>query len=117
MKWEPSATPNSRTADVDIDSVIQKTENTQGKMSHKFKSSSGTGCELEFMQTAELVFPELDNVATVSKEELKGLKNKMKRGKKFVDNYFDRKARAKFVRFSPSPYHSVPTEIMRIIRD
>lgn len=97
MTWDSSAT-NSRTTNVDLNTVIQKTENTQGKMSHKFKSSSGTTSDFEFMQTAELVFPGLDYLAAVPKEESQGLKNKIKRGKLFVDDYMDRKAQAKFVR-------------------
>ena len=67
-------------------------------MSHKFKSSSGTTSEFEFMQTAELVFPGLDYLVAVPKEESQGLKSKMKRGKLFVDDYMDRRAQAKFVR-------------------
>lgn len=102
MTWDSSAT-NSRTTNVDLNTLIQKTENTQGKMTHKFKSSSGTTSEFEFMQTAELVFPGLDYLAAIPKEESQGLKSKMKRGKRFVDDYMDRKAQAKFVR---SPLHS-----------
>lgn len=98
MTWDSSAT-NSRTTNVDLNTVIQKTENTAGKMSHKLKASSGTTSEFEFMQTAELVFPGLDYLASVPKEESQGLKNKMKRGKLFVDDYMDRKAQAKFVPF------------------
>ncbi|EEA19966.1 conserved hypothetical protein [Talaromyces marneffei ATCC 18224] len=95
MRWDSSAT-NRRTTNVDLNAVIQKAENTQGKMSHKFKSSSGTTSEFEFMQTAELVFPGLDYLAAVPKEESRGLKYKIKRGKLFVNDYMDRKAQAKF---------------------
>ncbi|KAF3385681.1 hypothetical protein DPV78_012436 [Talaromyces pinophilus] len=100
MTWDSSAT-NSRTTNVDLNTLIQKTENTQGKMSHKFKSSSGTTSEFEFMQTAELVFPGLDYLAAVPKEESQGLKSKIKRGKLFVDDYMDRRAQAKFAGVNP----------------
>lgn len=102
MTWDSSAT-NSRTTNVDLNTIIQRTELSQGKMSHKFKSSSGETSNFEFMQTAELVFPGLDYLASVPKEESQGLKNKMKRGKLFVDDYLDRKGQAKFVRSLPSP--------------
>jgi hypothetical protein len=105
MTWDSSAT-NSRTTNVDLNTTIQETLSSLGKMSHKFKSSSGTTSDFEFMQTAELVFPGLDYLASVPKEESQGLKNKMKRGKLFVDDYMDRKAQAKFVR-SPPPLHPV----------
>lgn len=59
------------------------------------------------MQTAELVFPGLDYVASVPKEESQGLKNKMKRGKLFVDDYMDRKAQARFVSLLFTPITSV----------
>lgn len=106
MTWDSSAR-NSRTTNVDLNTVIQTTENTLGKMSHKFKYSSGTTSEFEFMQTAELVFPGLDYVASVPKEESQGLKNKMKRGKLFVDDYMDRKAQARFVSLLFTPITSV----------
>lgn len=57
---------------------------------------------MESLQTAQLIFPGLDLLATVSKDEEKGLKKKMQRGKLFVDDYMDRRAQAKFVRISSS---------------
>lgn len=101
MTWDSSAT-NSRTTNVDLNTTVQKTESTQGKLSHKLKASSGTTSEFEFTQTAELVFPGLDYLAAVPKEESQGLKSKMKRGRMFVNDYMDRKAQAKFVCIPPS---------------
>lgn len=71
-------------------------------MSHKLQSSNGVTNGMESLQTAQLIFPGLDLLATVSKDEEKGLKKKMQRGKLFVDDYMDRRAQAKFVRISSS---------------
>ncbi|EED14414.1 conserved hypothetical protein [Talaromyces stipitatus ATCC 10500] len=102
MTWDSTST-NSQTTDVDlINNTIQNSLNSQGKLSHKFQSSSGTTREFEFMQTAELVFPGLDYLASVPQgKESQGLKNKIKRGKLFVDDYMDRKAQAKFAGENP----------------
>lgn len=52
---------------------------------------------MESMQTAELIFPGLDFLATATKDEQKGFKKKMERSKLFVDDYMGRRAQAKFV--------------------
>ena len=96
MTWDPSAA-NSHTTNVDLDGNIQNIETGQSKIPSKLKSSTGTATNLEFMETAELVFPGLDYIAAVPKEESQGLKNKIKRGKLFIEDYRDRKAQAQFV--------------------
>lgn len=95
MTWD-STSFNART-NVAINTTIQDTMNSRGSMSHKFQSSNGVTNGMESMQTAELIFPGLDFLAAVTKDEQKGFKKKMERGKLFVDDYMDRKAQAKFV--------------------
>lgn len=78
-------------------------------MSHRFQSSNGVtnGVTngLETMETAELVFPELDLIAKSTTGDQKGFKKKWSRGMAFVDDYMDRRAQAKFV--SISTYYSL----------
>jgi hypothetical protein len=95
------ATSTSMRANVDVNTTIQNNLDAQGKMSHKFQSSNGITSSFEYMQTAELVFPGLDYLAMATAPKEAGFKNKMKRGKRFVDEYMDRRAQAKFVGENP----------------
>lgn len=96
MTWD-STSFDSRT-NSNVNTTIQNTIDGQGRISHKFQSSNGVTNGMESIQTAQLIFPGLDLLTTVSKEEEKGLKKKMRRGKLFVDDYMDRRAQARFVR-------------------
>jgi hypothetical protein len=90
---------------VNITSTISGNMANKDRTSHKFQYSSGTTGEFEFPPTAApLVFPGLDYIALQSNddEEAKKMKNRLKRGKLFVDNYMDRRAQAKFVSATPS---------------
>lgn len=72
------------------------------KAKHNFRSSDGkTYGELEFPETAPLIFPGLDLLASQEGEEVTGKRDKLKMKGKFVDEYFDRRAQAKFVRHYP----------------
>ncbi|OOF94179.1 hypothetical protein ASPCADRAFT_397846 [Aspergillus carbonarius ITEM 5010] len=102
MTWDP--TSFSARTNVDVTTTIQNTINTQGKMSHKFQSSNGVTNGMESIQTAELIFPGLDYLATATKDEQKGFKKKMERGKGFLDDYMDRRAQAKFVAENPTSH-------------
>jgi hypothetical protein len=95
MTWDPVSF-DART-NIDVNATIQNTMDSQGRMSHKFQSSNGVTNGMESMQTAELIFPGLDILATATNDEQKGFKKKMERGKLFVDDYMDRRAQAKFV--------------------
>ena len=70
-----------------------------GKIKHNLQSSSGkTYGELDFPETAPLVFPALDKLAEQKGEEAGKKREKMKKGKNFIDEYYDRRAQASFVR-------------------
>ncbi|KAL4811077.1 hypothetical protein BDV18DRAFT_155690 [Aspergillus unguis] len=108
MTWD-STSFDSRT-NADINTAIQNTIDSQGRISHKFQSSNGVTNGMGSIQTAQLIFPGLDLLATVTKDEKKSLKKKMQRGKLFVDDYMDRRAQAKFVSIPPpSPSQSKPS--------
>ncbi|KAI9928694.1 hypothetical protein ASPWEDRAFT_103026 [Aspergillus wentii DTO 134E9] len=102
MTWDPTSV-NART-NVNVHTTIQNTIDGQGKMKHKFQSSNGITNGMENMQTAQLVFPGLDLLASATDNEQKGFKEKMKRGKLFVDDYMDRKAQAKFIAENPNSH-------------
>ncbi|KAJ5098825.1 hypothetical protein N7532_005826 [Penicillium argentinense] len=102
MAWDSSSF-GPRT-NIDINTTIQNSIDSQGKMSHKFQSSNGVNNGMVSIKTAQLVFPGLDFLATVSKDEQKGFKKKMERGKLFVDDYMDRRAQAKFFAENPSSH-------------
>jgi hypothetical protein len=55
-------------------------------------SSGETHGELELPEVAPLIFPGLDEVAMQSEEA-----NKVKKGREFVADYFDRRAQATYV--------------------
>ena len=96
MTWD-STSFDSRT-NSNVNTTIQNTIDGQGRISHNFQSSNGVTNGMESIQTAQLIFPGLDLLARVSKEEEKSLKKRMQRGKLFVDDYIDRRAQARFVR-------------------
>ncbi|PYH97261.1 hypothetical protein BO71DRAFT_481287 [Aspergillus ellipticus CBS 707.79] len=102
MTWDPTSF-SSRT-NANVNTTVENTINTQGKMSHKLQSSNGVSNGMECMQTAELVFPGLDFLATASADEKKGFKSKLGRGKGFFDDYMDRKAQARFLAENPDSY-------------
>lgn len=99
MTWDAEST--STRTNMNVTDTIHNTLDTQGRKSHKFQGSNGVTNGIESIQTAKLIFPGLDLLATMPKEEQTGFKSKMKRGKMFVDDYMDRKAQAKFVSIFP----------------
>ncbi|KAJ5081225.1 hypothetical protein N7456_013463 [Penicillium angulare] len=102
MTWDAEST--STRTNMNVTDTIHNTMDTQGRKSHKFQYSNGVTNGMESIQTAELIFPGLDLLATMGNNEQAGFKNKMKRGKLFVDDYMDRKARAKFYSENPDSY-------------
>jgi hypothetical protein len=101
MTWNPTKFNDKTVAN--INATIQNNLNghSDGRMSHKFQASNGitNGVTngLETMETAELIFPELDLISKATTGDQKGFKKKLGRGKAFVDDYMDRRAQAKFV--------------------
>ena len=81
-----------------ISSALHSKQSTVGKVKNNLKSSSGSSYgEIELPAAAELVFPALDDLAAVEGGEAEGKRKNMKKSKVFVEEYFDRRARAKFV--------------------
>ncbi|PYH40048.1 uncharacterized protein BP01DRAFT_396153 [Aspergillus saccharolyticus JOP 1030-1] len=102
MTWDAAAADSH--TNIDINSTVQNTMDSQGRMSHRFQSSNGVTNGMESIQMAELIFPGLDLLATRSKEEQTGFKKRLERGKLFVDDYMDRRAQAKFYAENPDSH-------------
>ena len=103
--WNPesSDTHSSLELGSTITSSINGSESGFGqKIKHNFRSSDGeTYGELQFPETAPLLFPGLDLLAAQEGEEAIRKRDKIKRGGMFVDEYMDRRAQAKFVCHRP----------------
>jgi hypothetical protein len=97
MTWKPES---SETHEMfNLTSTISSSLNSAGSsMRSKFKASSGqTYGDLEFPETAPLIFPALDNLANQTGDEALRKRDKLKKAKNFVENYMDKRAQAKYV--------------------
>ena len=65
-------------------------------------SSGKTYGDLELPEAAPLIFPALDQLAASTTEEGVKKQNKMKSSQKFVADYFDRRAQAKYATENPN---------------
>jgi hypothetical protein len=93
MTWKPSQKDSILTrAEFDMQSSIGKASDTS-KSRRMFESSSGA-TSFEWPQTAPLVFPALDDLASEKQAAIK-------RSGKFVGEYMDKRARAKWAGENP----------------
>jgi hypothetical protein len=69
-------------------------------MSSKFRSSDGaTYGEWQFPETAPLIFPALDKLASEKGDEAEKKQGRLAKGKGFLAEYWDKRATAEYVRF------------------
>ena len=101
MTWNPADT--SFETEINLQSTIVADIGSHGpasstdKLKHSLRTSSGTTHgEFEFPETAPLVFPALDSLAVDGKKE-----KRFKRGKRFVDEYMDKRVHAKWAGENP----------------
>lgn len=91
LTWKPSQKDSMTTrAEFDIQSIISKASDTS-KSRNLFQSSSGA-TSFEWPQMAPLVFPTLDGLANQAV---------VKRSGKFVSDYIDKRARARWAGENP----------------
>jgi hypothetical protein len=101
MTWNPESSETHTS--VNITSTISSSLNTTGsglgqKLKNNLRVSSGnTYGDLEFPETAPLIFPGLDSLAAQTGEEAVRKRDKLKKGQNFVEEYWDRRAQAKYV--------------------
>jgi len=100
-KPEDSATHES----VDITQAINKylipASGVKQTMKNLRKSSGKTYGEMEMPEAAPLIFPALDALADSTTAEGVQKKTKLKNSQKFVADYFDRRAQAKYAAENP----------------
>lgn len=105
LTWKPETAEHY--TDVSLASTIgasfnqsSSTPDAAHRLKNKFRSSDGkTYGDLEFLETAPLVYPGLDKLADKEGEEAKNKREKMKNAKNFVGGYMDKRAQAKYVSF------------------
>ncbi|KAF2274487.1 uncharacterized protein EI97DRAFT_401994 [Westerdykella ornata] len=101
MTWKPGQKDNMLTrAEFDMQSSIVEASSGSNRH-HMFQSSSGAS-SFEWPATAPLVFPALDELADADDDGANAKKQSaVKRSTKFVGEYFDKRARAKWAGENP----------------
>jgi hypothetical protein len=97
MAWQPSRAGDMLTT-VDLEESVEKAANKSSEhgMLKRFQKSSGV-VGFEWPETAPLVFPVLDDLATTTT----GAKAPLKRAGRFVEEYMDKRARAQWAGENP----------------
>lgn len=102
MTWNPESNEIHTSVDLALaisSSRLNPAESSfEQKIRHNLRASSGdTYGDLEFPETAPLIFPGLDYLAAQTDEDAVSKRNNLKKGREFVEDYLDRRAQAKFV--------------------
>jgi len=103
MTCKPES-PNQVYETVDLKATINTAMTSyNSSFTNKFKYSDGTTySDFAFLEAAPLIFPTLDVLCESNSEEAVKLRDKMKKKASFVSSYYDKRAVARYVRFSPS---------------
>ncbi|CAD6442478.1 a59223a7-0601-4de7-930a-b5252c0e5b16 [Sclerotinia trifoliorum] len=108
-KPESSATHASVDITKAISSSLDDTTTGFKKTLKNIKLSSGTTYgELEMPEAAPLIFPALDQIVEIEGNENIPKSNKFKDSGKFVTDYFDRRAQAKYAMQNPNTTLATP---------
>jgi len=106
MTWNPES-PN-HVEHVDLNATIASRSTSDQGMGSKFRSSDGnTYGDWQFPETAPLIFPALDKLASQTGEDAEKKQGKMAKSKNFVANYWDKRATAEYVCFIPFRFEFV----------
>lgn len=96
LTWNPE-TEDARTT-VDFDAMAKKViENGKNPLAALRKSNGKTYGEFKWPETAPPIYPVLDDLATASDAEGQAKKSSLQKKRRFVEDYMDRRAQAKFV--------------------
>lgn len=112
MTWSPESSETSSAFDLTSTISSKSKSNPSGpsNFAKKFSNSSGkTYADMEFPEVAPLIFPALDNLAKQQGEDAARKRDKLKKKAKFVDDYWDKRAQAKYVS-NPIHYWSLATD-------
>jgi hypothetical protein len=105
MTYKPDSTASHERIDITktINSSMTPAANKTRQTLKNMRLSSGkTYGELELPEAAPLIFPALENLADDTSMDAEQKKSKMKSSQKFVADYFDRRAQAKYMAENPN---------------
>ena len=100
MTWSPESSETSTAFDLTSTISVKSKSNPSGpsNFAKRFSNSSGkTYADMEFPKVAPLIFPALDNLAEQRGENAARKRDKLKKKANFVDDYWDKRAQAKYV--------------------
>lgn len=98
MTWNPASSDHVEAVNLDA-TIASRTQ--PASMTSKLRQSDGvTHGEWQFPETAPLVFPALDKLASQTGEDAEKKQGKMARSMDFVAGYWDRRATAEYVRLT-----------------
>lgn len=100
MIWSPESSEISSTFDLTATISGKSNSSSSGpsRFAKKFSNSSGsTYADMEFPEVAPLIYPALENLAEQEGEEAVRTRDKLKKKAIFVDDYWDKRAQAKYV--------------------
>lgn len=97
LTWNPD-TDEARTA-VDFNGMAAKVMNAQNEsfITALRKSNGKTYGEFQWPETAPLIYPGLDALASTTGQGVASTKTSLQKKRRFVEDYMDRRAQAKFV--------------------
>ncbi|TVY27208.1 hypothetical protein LHYA1_G004667 [Lachnellula hyalina] len=100
MTWNPASSNHVEAVDLNA-TIASRTK--PASMTSKLRQSDGvTHGEWQFPETAPLVFPTLDKLASQTGEDAEKKLGKMARSRDFVAGYFDRRATAEYASQNPN---------------
>ncbi|KAG9527764.1 hypothetical protein KCU93_g4893, partial [Aureobasidium melanogenum] len=102
LTWNPD-TDEARTA-VDFNGMAAKVMNAQhGSFMTSLRKSNGkTYGEFQWPETAPLIYPGLDALASIPGQSSSSTKSSLQKKRRFVEDYMDRRAQAKFAKNNPN---------------
>ncbi|KPM36584.1 hypothetical protein AK830_g9993 [Neonectria ditissima] len=93
LTYNPDAAEIEKQSSMSLTIATSLNPSGMGKITHKLRSSSG---EVEFPESAPLVFPALDDLDDQQSQEAKTKKVNISGARQYVDEYYDKRAQALF---------------------
>ncbi|KAH7146810.1 hypothetical protein B0J13DRAFT_664440 [Dactylonectria estremocensis] len=98
LTYNPDAAEGRKQSSVPLTIATSLNPAGMGKIKHKLRSSSG---EIEFPESAPLIFPALDELDEQQSQEAKTKRAQLSGAKRYVDEYYDKRAQAQFTAEHP----------------
>lgn len=104
LTWNPESADTHHNVNLTSTLTSATTTPSSGtqRLRHKFQSSSGnTYGELEFPETAPLIFPVLEHLESQDDKQALKLREKLIKKHQFIDSYWDKRAQARYAAKNP----------------